>query len=240
MRPDRKIPPPELYRRGFSFIELAIVILCLGLLASIAVPLVGDVVNESKIAKAQVTCQKIKDAILQFRQDLNMWPWNGSTMGLASGTSINCTSPDFGFVFYNITPEKPTQSSAQDWVFGGSDCSYLDLLANHLISNTPKGLIANAYATTGTYRWKGPYIKDSPLDPWGRPYIVSDFRYATGLQANMGVVVISAGPNGQLNHATGIYCIAYNGHGTTGPEAIFGTPAFGENDDIWVFIDCLQ
>jgi general secretion pathway protein G len=61
---------------------------------------------------------------------------------------------------------------------------------------TEQGLKALLQAPRGTgRRWKGPYIDELPLDPWGRPY-----GYCCPGEHNRDKYdVWSQGPNGQGN-----------------------------------------
>jgi hypothetical protein len=78
-----------------------------------------------------------------------------------------------------------------------------DTLDNHLLTNTPGGAAGAAYPTTGSARWRGPYAAGSlPLDPWGRPYLVTVIAgYSTHATNYKRLVVLSAGPDGDIDTA---------------------------------------
>ena len=62
---------------------------------------------------------------------------------------------------------------------------------------------AGLTSTDGKYpRWRGPYIKSIPLDPWGNPYFF-DTNYQIDKKSPQlrGVVVGSFGSNGTFNDA---------------------------------------
>jgi general secretion pathway protein G len=58
----------------------------------------------------------------------------------------------------------------------------------------PKTLDALVNEPSGIQNWKGPYLKDIPLDPWGNAYT---FAYPGKMNAR-GVDLSSMGPDGQM------------------------------------------
>jgi hypothetical protein len=71
-----------------------------------------------------------------------------------------------------------------------------DSLTRQLITN------ASAYPNTGGRAWKGPYVDAiPPMDPWGRSYLVNIANADPDAATNKWVVVISAGPDGNLETA---------------------------------------
>jgi len=61
-------------RAGFTLIELMIVIVCIGLLTSIAVPVYSKARNSSRIRQAEADLQIISAGILQLAYDTGLWP----------------------------------------------------------------------------------------------------------------------------------------------------------------------
>ena len=58
---------------------------------------------------------------------------------------------------------------------------------------------AGILATDGDFKgWLGPYAKEVPLDPWGRPYFFDPDYKVKGVNR---IVVGSFGPNGGAHHS---------------------------------------
>ena len=61
-------------KNSFTLIEMVIVVVIIGLLASIAAPLYFRHVNKSKITTAQAQVQLFEQAVLDFRLDTGKLP----------------------------------------------------------------------------------------------------------------------------------------------------------------------
>lgn len=190
-------------RNGFSLVEAVVVMGVISLLAAIIVPMVAGAISKGKIARALEDCRAIANAIEKFYQDVNQWPSMGSDGSydtayvLESGQTLQTASP-YGFITADVyTTAWATANS------GGT--THLDLLDNHLNTNTPFGLNTNIYPTSGEHKWRGPYMQKSPLDPWGHPYLVSicaplGIRVADVFNdLSFSRWVVSAGPDGVMS-----------------------------------------
>ena len=54
----------KLHQSGFSLVELVIIIVVLGILATVAVPMFGDMINSSKISATKSELESLKRAIV--------------------------------------------------------------------------------------------------------------------------------------------------------------------------------
>ena len=178
--------------RGFTMIEMVIVLAIIGLFAAALTPMVTNYVDQSRVAKAQSDLRTIGEAISRFEKDVGRYPmWSTANALLQDSTANVVTLRGPG----NL----PTETSTTAWTSAtptDSDClntCQFDDLQNQLLTNAP------AYATASTlakpFKWKGPYL-DSSADPWGNSYLANIIRCKSS--SNSACFVLSAGPNGRV------------------------------------------
>lgn len=177
---------------GFTLVEVIVVLSVVLLLTGIAVPMLSSYMEDGRRARAEAETKVIGAAVMSFYKDLGVYPARNS-----GGTN--------NYIYSLLTG--PTTPTTNPWTAGhnfatwGMGAARGDLLDNHLLRNQPQGNNSAAYATTGSMRWRGPYVNGtSPLDPWGRPYAIN---VISGWQTNATnykrLWVISAGPNGRFD-----------------------------------------
>ena len=86
--------------KGFTLIEIMVVVVIIGLLAAFIVPRVMDRVDEARVTKVRADLQALETALAMYRLDTARLP--STTQGLAA------------FV------KKPAASSVRNWRPGGS------------------------------------------------------------------------------------------------------------------------
>jgi general secretion pathway protein G len=175
---------------GFTLVEVIVVIAVVLLLSGIAVPLISKYMDDARIGRAKAECNTLASAFTAFYRDIGRFPTRNST-----GTENHL------YVLFSGTATAPTASPwttvPNFWTWYSSGRG--DQMVNHLLTNTPGGQTAGAYATTGDLRWRGPYLSAAPLDPWGRPYVATIIGAFNGTATNNNykrVFVLSAGPDG--------------------------------------------
>lgn len=181
--------------RGFTLIELTVVLAVLVTLALVLTPSITNFINDSRVARARTDTKTVAAAIVQFYKDNGFYPqWITATAG-GPGTAANRRD-------LLISPGNvPTIAAASLWTTGTNDT-----IANQLMGNTPTYTVKTA---TNTYGWNGPYLSSGiGADPWNNRYMVNVNLIDTtlGTQTSAGVTksavwVISAGPNGQIETA---------------------------------------
>lgn len=177
---------------GFTLVEVIVVLSVVLLLTGIAVPLITGYINDGRRARAEAEIKVIASALTSFYKDVGAWPARAADGSdnvlrvLGSGSSLPIGSP------FNGADQLST------WLIDGSNGDTLD---NHLLTNTPGGAAAGAYATTGSNRWRGPYTAGGlPFDPWGRPYLVTVISgHSTDAVNFKRMFVLSAGPDGAID-----------------------------------------
>jgi type IV pilus assembly protein PilA len=75
-------------QRGFTLIELMIVIAIIGILAAIAIPAYQDYTVRSQVSEGAILADGVKTAMAEFYNNKGYWPLSNSSAGLESSASI--------------------------------------------------------------------------------------------------------------------------------------------------------
>jgi type II secretory pathway pseudopilin PulG len=181
--------------RGLSLIETAIVMVVAVSIIGALAPSLAAVRRHAEIAAATTQMGRIRDAILQALADLN-YP-RFTINGTANGTRVQRLVSDG-----DIPRDRSISGgNAANWQAVVDNATGLtDFLERHLVTNNPRGSVANAYPTAGGNRWKGPYL-NPPVDPdpWGNRYAVNTQYLGGGAGGANDVVVYSAGPDEEID-----------------------------------------
>ncbi len=166
-------------------------LLLLGTLAILIItftPLLAYNVDGANIGRARIDTTIIATAMTDFYRDTGRWPDRSGPIG-ADGPPLR--------LLVSGNPATPGTAPGDS---GGwrADPHLTDVgfLADHLIHNRLAG--RDAYPTDGERAWRGPYLMGTPLDPWGRPYLVNIAATRSGHPARL-ALVLSAGPNGRID-----------------------------------------
>ena len=107
-------------RRGFTLIEMAIVVGIIGLLAAILVPIVFNQITSAEQARTEADCRSIATAMMLMRKDTGDWPCrngaNPNTYYLIYGTGSQPQNSLIKFSpldreAHNCPPVRPTRSA---------------------------------------------------------------------------------------------------------------------------------
>src|SRR6185369_2395576 len=138
-------------------------------------------IEESKKTRALGEGKSLQATLLAFKKDVGVWPYNSGTFGATTSDVTVLVTGD------------PATFAADLTRIGtlGYDATKMQNLKDHMVDAT---------AATAIYgpKWKGPYLVEAPLDPWGKPYIIPIELLNPANTSNAGVpaFIFSAGPNG--------------------------------------------
>lgn len=160
--------------RGVSLYETTAVVAMSAVIASVAVPMAMDRVENAKSTKGAQEILTIAAAMQKFFEHTGRWPGEseirrgGSTVCfLQSG--IPATDPTKGAVLPEVTslglPDRPMDAST----FLGRTCNAITAdntlnINNYLVRKPSESDYPN---------WQGPYMEPIAADPWDRAYIVN-------------------------------------------------------------------
>lgn len=169
----------ERNEKGFTLIEVVVVVAVIAILAAVLTPYITKYIDDSKIAKARNETQVVAAAVTNAYKDLGRWP------------NRNTAATDFGGLYTGATtPAAAFFGAATGWTAAGAGWNALD---THLERNL------HGYPATGDTKWSGPYAITLPVDPWGRPYVINAANFTSSTTPPTPVWVLSAGPNGVIN-----------------------------------------
>jgi len=75
-------------QKGFTLIELMIVIAIIGILAAIALPAYQDYTKRARVGEAMTLAAGAKTAVTEYYSSNNSWPADNATAGLAAKGDI--------------------------------------------------------------------------------------------------------------------------------------------------------
>ena len=162
--------------KGFTIIELLVVVAIIGLLSTMTVAAVKIARKKAKIAKAQHDIDTLYTAISTLANDTNQWPGHqvANVINLVEGNTEIC-GPDIN----------------------SNNCATS-------LSDLSSGIIGDD-TVTPYIGWHGVYIKKIPIDSWNHEYFF-DTHYMVDIDNNpcngagicsSAVVVGSYGPDGK-------------------------------------------
>jgi len=143
-------------QKGFTLIELMIVVAIIAILAAIAIPAYQDYLVRSQVSEGSVLADGAKTAMAEFYSNTGHFPQTNRSAGLATDASIK--GQYVSAVNVGTTRGKITVS------YGG-------VKANEAIKTGPKTLIFSAVTNSGSIEWhcKGGTVQSKYLPTSCRP-----------------------------------------------------------------------
>jgi len=183
----RRWSAPTGARRGFSLLELVIVLLVLVALAAIVVPLVSGTRSEAERTTTEQTLANVRDAVIQYWVDAPKRlprPDDDDTTGrqLTSQLLFLFVNPNT----WDVLPAgyEATFDFDPNYKVGWRG-PYLSQATGNFEVDGASGF-TTAYGATGD---------KALLDAWGNPIVLQDLGTASGVQTAR---LVSAGPDKQL------------------------------------------
>lgn len=184
--------------KGFSLIEIVVVLAIMGVIASFLTPMLFNYMSDSKTRRAQNDVAAIASAIGNFNSDTGVYPvYSGSKLAKANATIKVLVSDGLTTTLgANAGAWNPgnTTVGASAWTEDNEGSA----LRVHLENGTLKG--GTSYNSSDCLQrpnsWRGPYMTDFKADPWGNRYYVSTEGLWPG--STKAAFVLSAGPNAEI------------------------------------------
>ena len=207
-------PPKGAREQGFTLVELILAVGIIIVLISLLIPLGKEISDEAAVARAKADTYAIATALSNFFGDLDHFSsCNGSGCAALNDSANNLRFLAFCNGSGSCESEYPS-APAWNLLKNQENNPARNNAYNHLAVNNPSpGPFATGYKGG---KWKGPYLANIGLDPYGRAYIVH-----VGAMENRGCPVGSGG--------TPPYCFspASGAKGwilSAGPNGILDTP----------------
>ncbi len=234
-------------RRGFTLVEVTIILLVLVILSTIMLPQLGNYNRLARFVKARedlgAICsvmKKMLDEVMlgAFFVDPRPNGWGKEPIGLLVGPG----SP----------PEKGSKGNGRSgiagdeghWLleprdrfevpnFGGSNTFWVDRFENHLQQNMPlngwrratqyKNPLDNPerWAAGAFFGWRGPYLDELTTDPWGNRYASNVFALFKHPESES---------NDEINTSA---VVCYSAGPDSGIDTVFNQPMNDEDGDYY-------
>jgi type II secretion system protein G len=176
---------PMKANKGFTLLEVAVVLAIIAILAAILTPVVTSYVDQARVTRANNDVKKIAQSVLLYKRDTGIYPGYDLL-----GSARISTSDDLKTC---LVTGPSTSTTLTGWSCGtnvGFVEAYLNVNSVGLASTS----VGNS--TGGMVGFRGPYLDGlSGLDPWGNPYVVNSGNFVGSNK----VFAISAGPNGTFD-----------------------------------------
>jgi prepilin-type N-terminal cleavage/methylation domain-containing protein len=182
--------------KGFTLIEMAVVLAVIAVLAAILTPLVTSYIDQARVVRASSDTSQIAKAYILYYRDTSYWPVFTSLVSAQAGNpSVQCQVSGSG------SRTLPTQAAGNTtWSTTPLACSTatnVGVIREYLNVNT-LGLTTGNPAGGGT-SFRGPYMDGLDAnDPWGNAYVVNSRHLSTNDQTRWSFA-ITAGPDGLLS-----------------------------------------
>ncbi len=191
--------------KGLTLIEVIFVLAIFAVLVAIIVPLATSLLGDANAAKAQADEDALSAALTKFFVDTSVWPASNGTSALNQSVTILLLG-DGGPTttsLAGLTSANPGDATSTWSLPTVTTSTGFNNALNHFLVNNPNASStegdSNDYKSTGSKRWRGPYITSPSADPFGNNYVIN-VGGITGNGTGKGWI-LSAGKDGTLQTA---------------------------------------
>jgi general secretion pathway protein G len=168
--------------KGFTLIELAVVLAIIAVLGGVLTPLVTGYIDQARVSRAQADLRSIGDAIKLHHRDTGRYPIYNA--GGYPGTVSDSTKVIFA---------GPGNVPGDTASWGLSTATATTTLETWINGNFTSVSSGTAFPKVG---FRGPYISNIESDPWGYQYLLNAANLNSGMYH---AFLVSVGPNGVLD-----------------------------------------
>ena len=197
-------------RSGFTLMEIMVVVVIIAVLASVAGPMIGDIINQGKASATRSKMSSLKSAIVTYKNDVGRYPFYGDKDKVAS-ISAYCA-------------DAVLADDAANNVLVNQEVN-LGVTGEETCGDAENGYWSSFYGKGGR-KWKGPYMDSDPADfmtdSWGTKIRYHAFDHS--------LILWSAGPDGEFDEDT-------SNNNNPNP-AVLDSEAYaeGDTDDLFISI----
>ena len=170
--------------KGFTLIELAVVLAVIAVLAAILTPLVTAYIDQARTTRAAADVRAIAQAYQLHKRDTGQFPIYADDSNSDSDTAVA-----------DVLKGGGTTPQADTGITGWHNFATSGDLDAHL--NTNKLSLPTNNPARGRTAYRGPYIETINEDPWGNAYL-ANAAHLTRASTNIGFT-LSAGPDGNID-----------------------------------------
>jgi len=171
--------------KGFTLIELAVVLAIIAILAAILTPLVTNYIDQARVTRAQADVRTIADAVKLYQRDTGRYP-------IYDGASNYPNTVGTGIQVIFGTSSGTTPSNGGGF---GLPAALATTTLDAYLNNNYSGPAGNAPFPKAAFR--GPYLGSVDSDPWVYNSMLTAANLAPPSTSH--AFITSAGPNNTID-----------------------------------------
>jgi len=182
--------------KGFTLIEMAVVLAVIAILAAILTPIVTGYIDQARVTRSQNDVKKITEAVLLYKRDTSVFPGYAAYANAVAGDAT---------VKACLTSDGTTPTAAQTGLANyNASCTGSTGDLQIFVNLNTMGVFTNNASSEkvgGGTKFRGPYLDGlGGQDPWGTEYVVTSKNFTTPTgTTDTYAFSVSAGPNAQFD-----------------------------------------